>query len=55
MSDDNIEEVKKERDILHGTVHEFVDRVQELMNEIEELKKTQCACKRSQSDKKCSD
>ena len=54
MSDENPEEVKKERDALHGTVHEFVDHVQKLMDEIEELKKTQCACKRKSADEKCS-
>jgi uncharacterized coiled-coil DUF342 family protein len=36
--------LREERDMLHGSIHEFVARVKELKQENEELKKSQCEC-----------
>ena len=46
MTDKNepYKKILEERDLMHGAIHEFTDRVKGLMEEVEELKKNQCSC-----------
>tara|TARA_B100001250_G_scaffold378958_1_gene369211 strand:- start:10084 stop:10245 length:162 start_codon:yes stop_codon:yes gene_type:complete len=51
-ADENLEDVKQERDALHSVVHEFVNEVRRLHDRIKALECSQCSCKKSCSQNK---